>query len=746
MQKKHMNNMKKLKLLVASALLSSTAVYADDCSNTSATNCGITISGSQTIDIDSSIDVENVKGINITKSANTLTIDGDITVNSSVNSAYGLNISDGGNNNVINMTGNISTISTGGATKMHGIRIGLNSSTNTVNVTGNVSTTGANSSGILIIEGGDNNNITLFGNINTSGGPNANGVRITGENSSNFAINNHITVNGDISTVSSHAIEIAQDAHDSYIVVNGNVQSTNSAGIRMVTDSVNNIVTVNGNISTSATSANPTITFNAGASDNLVVIDGNVTQLANKPAIKFGANGANTTHDNTVSVSGNITSAGTGIRFNNSDNNEIFVSGNIEAVSHAIFADSDSDNNTVYLDRNSRIEGAIRNDGTGNTLLFTAWEPIEPEDTDGDGAPDIDGDIDFDEISSGGQSQYGLATSANYTVSGTTPWVVQANVEQPVLTGNTYIKSMGVANIDDEGNRLYLRTTKINQNLTERTRAYAHNEVEPYWMNVYTTKSKRDEDFEEIHQNARGINIGGQLSQFNKPIDLVFNLENSDASYGLSEQHIESNSVMAGALIPQIANLFDGDLSAKVLVGMSDNDTRRTVLNNLADGGAEKVTGDYDSTYVVVGAEWLKTVLTKGNTNNDMVLGLDFSQEYLDSYSESKYYHLDSRDISQVTARAEYGMTYHEKGSPFTANTRFGIAHRKMVSGEKQDYQIDGISTSFKGDEENTYFNVGVGLDYQLTNGIKAYVAGNLMDSSDEIHSVSGSVGVMGSF
>ena len=129
-----------------------------------------------------------------------------------------------------------------------------------------------------------------------------------------------------------------------------------------------------------------------------------------------------------------------------------------------------------------------------------------------------------------------------------------------------------------------------------------------------------------------------------------------------------------------------------------------------------------------------------------MVLGLDFSQEYLDSYSESKYYHLDSRDISQVTARAEYGMTYHEKDSPFTANTRFGIAHRKMVSGEKQDYQIDGISTSFKGDEENTYFNVGVGLDYQLTNGIKAYVAGNFMDSSDEIHSVSGSVGVMGSF
>jgi len=732
-----MNNLKKLKLLVASALLSSTAVYADDCTDTSATNCGITISGNQTIDIDSSISTTNERGINITKSSNTLTIDGDITVNSNINSAEGIMITTSpASNNVINMIGNISTISSGGAEQMHGIRLNNGASNNTVNVTGNVSTSGNISSGIIIYSGTDNNNVTLTGNINLTGTTQSFGVRLYGS-SGNVSDDNVVTVNGNINTVN-HSINLSGFATGNNIIVNGNVQSTNNAGIHIsATDTVNNIVTINGNVTTSATSANATIVFNTGASDNLVVIDGNVTQLANLPAIKFGANGADTSHDNTVSVSGNITSAGIGIRFNNSDNNEIFVSGNIEAGSSAIYADSDSDNNTVYLDRNSRIEGAIRNDGTNNTLLFTGWTPIEPD--------EIDGDVDENEVISG-QSQYGLATSANYTVSGTTPWVVRANVAQPVITSNTYIKTMGVANIDDEGNRLYLRTTKINQNLTERTRAYAHNEVEPYWMSVYTTKSKRDEAFKEIHQNARGITIGGQLSQFSKPIDLVFNLENSDASYGLSTQHIESNSVMAGALIPQIANLFDGDLSAKVLVGMSDNDTRRTVLNNLADGGAENVTGDYDSTYLVVGAEWLKTVLTKGNTNNDMVLGLDFSQEYLDSYSESKYYHLDSRDISQVTARAEYGMTYHEKDSPFTANTGFGVAHRQMVAGEKQDYQIDGISTSFKGDEDNTYFNVGMGVDYQLTNGIKAYVAGNFMDSSDEIHSVSGSVGVMGSF
>ena len=71
--------LKKLKLLVASALLSSTAVYADDCTDPSARNCGITISGNQIIDIDSSISTTDEKGIYISNGSNTLTIDGNIT-------------------------------------------------------------------------------------------------------------------------------------------------------------------------------------------------------------------------------------------------------------------------------------------------------------------------------------------------------------------------------------------------------------------------------------------------------------------------------------------------------------------------------------------------------------------------------------------------------------------------------------------------------------------------------------------
>ena len=405
-----MNNLKKLKLLVASALLSSTAVYADDCSNTSATNCGISISGNQTIDIDSSISTTDEKGINITNGSNTLTIDGNITTTTGTNdAAMGIRIdSVNAENNIINMTGDIETITNGSATSANGIAVTNSASNNTVNITGNISTSGNTLSGIVIRSSADNNNITLTGDINITGATNAYGVRILSTDAANLSSDNVITVNGNINTVW-HSIDIGDYAKDNNIVVNGNAQSTGGGAVKISVGSTNNVVVVNGNLTTTATSGSPTIQIFNQATDNLIIIDGNVTQLANQAAVSFGSAGGTTSHDNTISITGQITSAQDGIVFSRSDHNEVFVSGGIDAVRNAVSADSNSDNNTVYLDRNARIEGAIVNNGTGNTLIFTGWQPI-----DGDENTDIDGDVDLDEVISS-QSQYGLATSSNYT-------------------------------------------------------------------------------------------------------------------------------------------------------------------------------------------------------------------------------------------------------------------------------------------------------------------------------------------
>ena len=106
-----MTNLKKLKLLVASALLSSTTVYADDCINEEQTNCGVIITGSQTIDIDRNISTTNKRGVNIFQKGEViLSINGNISTDSNITGAAGINI-DGtaATNNVINMIGNIKT-------------------------------------------------------------------------------------------------------------------------------------------------------------------------------------------------------------------------------------------------------------------------------------------------------------------------------------------------------------------------------------------------------------------------------------------------------------------------------------------------------------------------------------------------------------------------------------------------------------------------------------------------------------
>ena len=93
-------------------------------SDTSATNCGITISGNQTIDIDSSICTwkMNEELISLTVQIHSPSM--VISLSTSSVMRCGLMIvTSPASNNVINMTGNISTISTGGAERMHGIRI-----------------------------------------------------------------------------------------------------------------------------------------------------------------------------------------------------------------------------------------------------------------------------------------------------------------------------------------------------------------------------------------------------------------------------------------------------------------------------------------------------------------------------------------------------------------------------------------------------------------------------------------------
>ena len=66
-------------------------------------------------------------------------------------------------------------------------------------------------------------------------------------------------------------------------------------------------------------------------------------------------------------------------------------------------------------------------------------------------------------------------------------------------------------------------------------------------------------------------------------MEVLVNFEVSQDNYGsgLAKQTTETNSVMAGLFLPALAeDVLGGNISAKILVSGSDNDAKRTVLNN----------------------------------------------------------------------------------------------------------------------------------------------------------------------
>ncbi len=335
-----------------------------------------------------------------------------------------------------------------------------------------------------------------------------------------------------------------------------------------------------------------------------------------------------TSDSNTTTLTGDISTTGmmhTGCILLTSDSNTVNLTGSLSATgasSYAIYADSNSDNNTIYLNQGSQIIGGLYNDGANNTLTFNL----------------------------------GRAASYNFTTSGAVNWVLD-DTTKTVIAGSA--KSRGVADMDDAGNRLYQRLSQINSSLTNQQRqtrqGYARGD---YWIDSYYTDSERDTSPAQINQHTRGITVGFNASgDRDLAMDVIINYENSDAGYGLSEQTVDSNSLMVGLSFPALMTAMDGSLAVKFLAGMSDNDRDLTVLNNTVSTGQETITDSYDSTYVTAGASWMQSLYATQRFTSQFLLGMDINHEQIEGSTASAYYRLDDRDITQLVGQAQYGIT-----------------------------------------------------------------------------------------
>lgn len=568
----------------------------------------------------------------------------------------------------------------------YGLNFTATSSSNIFEMIGNISSVGTSSYG-AILNSSSNNTLTLTGNIEMTGDYSF-GINIR---SSDF---NTITYAGDIAVNynlgSPRGFNLAGSDNNS-IFSSGNISSSSSNAYGVHIDSSNsNTVTMNSNISLT------------GSTSDGIYIEG---------------------ASNSITLNGNIsTSASTsnGIQIEYGTGNTIHIFGNIFAnsLSNAIVINGVSSNNEIIIEENALITGDINNNGTGDATL---------------------------KINHGTGKSYAYRTSGNWNISDLN--------NRPIVTGSAY--AMGVGIIETAAHELYQRNYQLNQSLNDRLLAYHNNNASPYWIDTYYGHNGRGNNSDlssnnqQFSNHRNGVNLGYRVDKWEQPIEVLFNYEASNISHDNFSHKINSDSFMLGLLLPNAYKLHNGNLSFKTFIGLSDNRGDRTVLTNHSNyNGFRNVGSNFNSKYIMVGADWIKTLFQNEKFKLNTLVGLGFNNQFTESYNEESYFKINSRSMTQLESKILLlGSIKPYAAYPFEISANLGIENRNLVSGKQQKYEINNTNVNYThSNTHNTYYSAGFGLNYKIKPSIDVYLNYKTYNSEDNIYYSSGNLGISGTF
>ena len=660
------------------------------------------------------------------------------------------------NNKTVNMSGSITTNGLGAYGIYLSDVIGTNNS-KTVNMTGDIITTGGSAYGIYLLNDRGSNTSKI---VNISGSISTNDAVSYGiylNNASGTSNTNTVNMTGNISTsnIYAYGIYLFNDSggtnNTNTVNMSGNIATgSSSQGIYLNNFyGTNNTNTVNiiGNITTGSSSQgiylnnSASSTLDGANSSNTVNMTGDITTTdssahgiylsnSSSTAPSYGTN--NNTMTNTVNITGNISTNGSGAHgiyltnsgygTNNIMTNIVNISGRISATgssSYAIYGGNASTyTNIVQLNKGSSITGAIG-------WIF---------------------DVGTNKLN------LNLGAGASYSFA-TTGFTVQDLNSRPMVTGSAY--AAGVGNITTASQSLYERTSQITQSLDDRLRTHdlKQQPSQDFWMNTYYSDSNRggqglSGSNLSFNQYRSGITAGFNVKNSYTPTELIVNYEHGKLNIDEGNQGISSNSVMAGALFPDIKKLFTGTLSAKALIGYSDfSGDRKVLTNDVALNGSRNVTASYQSSHLTIGSAWTKTLYQTDKIILDTLVGIDLNTQHINSYSESDLFKWSGRTINQLQERVTLGVEIKPMVNPLTLYGRVGVERRDLLSGENQNYAINNTAVSYNdSNQRNTYATLNAGAYYPLTPTVKAYAQVRYYDSIKDIDSLSGSIGISGQF
>ena len=357
----------------------------------------------------------------------------------------------------------------------------------------------------------------------------------------------------------------------------------------------------------------------------------------------------------------------------------------------------------------------------------------------------------------GSRLNINLGAGVSYAYSVTGPWTITDLDNRPMVTGSAFAAGIGAQ--ETASQMLYQRTSSVTSALDRRLRSYASDEPDnqPYWLDVYYSDVSRNSGGNYSTRTAFSNNNFGMAAGFKLPVEvtpleLVVNVERSNLSIDSGAQKIDSTSLMAGLLAPNITEVLGAKLSAKALVGFANNDGDRKVMtNSLLYDGSRQIKSDYNSTYAVLGTALTRLYPINDHLTADTLVGLDLVTEHINAYAETDYFAWQGRTLNQLQSRIQAGLDYKLFENKVDVFARVGVERRDLISGDTQNYSINDAGTitnvSFKANNGNdTYVTAQLGVKAQIEKRIQLFGVVNGLHSSDIVSSIQGNIGLRADF
>ena len=618
---------------------------------------------------------------------------------------YGIN-SSGSSNTITNLNTINGTVTSGYA---YGIKnTGSNSittNTGTINLTNSAGSNG-NTYGILDTTG-SNNTLVNSGRINVtspvwySHGLYSNSVNT---NSINSGIINAVDTAATTSVYG--AIGFYTDSSNNTLTNTGNISATGSVNYGyavVINPSASNFTLVN----SSTISGTSTTSFGIGLRDSVggaTITNSGTISGTSTSGQGYGIQLRNTitntkiTNTNTGIITGStagIINTGTGITITNSGT----ITGGTSSINNSGVIN-------LTLNQGSKLIGTITNSGTLNIT-----------------------------------SNVGAAKS--YAYSGTVTSLTDSN-NRPSALGSAV--AINIGSMEASGENLYQKTASITDAIDRNVKNNKDTWVEPYYSESTRDSEGDSSQIRQFKNNKQGINAGFKVANSAKPLQVIFNVDQTKNNIDSSEHIINSDGVMIGLMAPTYMQYEGYDVSVKGLVGYANSKTDRKILDNTSSTGERTLTGEYDSYYAVVGSALSKNYNLDKDLNANLTLGVDLTSEFRDSYNENLYFKYNSLELIQLQPRiqSEFIKTTGKDSNVFLTA---GVGAREILSGKTQKYSMNNTGVSFTAPNSGDYYaSLAAGTNMNVAANVNFYALVSAKMSEKDTETYQASLGLKGTF